>query len=85
VSSKSTSGNETEVWRQKIVQLLEESASVKAAIIQSQVNEIEEMVRLITTTFRQGGKVVLFGNGGSAADAQHIVCELVERELAGAG
>jgi len=81
VSSKSTPGNETEVWRQKIVQLLEESASVKAAIIQSQVDKIKAMVRFIVRTYRQGGKVVLFGNGGSAADAQHIAGELVGKFL----
>lgn len=81
MSSKSTPGNETEVWRQKIVQLLEESASVKAAIIQSQVDKIKAMVRFIVRTYRQGGKVVLFGNGGSAADAQHIAGELVGKFL----
>ncbi len=30
-------------------------------------------------TFRQGGKILLFGNGGSAADAQHVAAELVGR------
>ena len=43
----------------------------------SKVNEIERMVDFIITAYKAGGKVVLFGNGGSAADAQHIAGELV--------
>lgn len=35
----------------------------------------------IVTALRQGGKVLVFGNGGSAADAQHFVAELVGRYL----
>lgn len=80
-NSKSAPENDTEVRRQEIVRLLEESARVKAAIIQSQVNEIEKMVSFIVDTYHQGGKVVLFGNGGSAADAQHIASELVGKFL----
>lgn len=80
-NSKSAPENDTEVRRQEIVRLLEESARVKTAIIQSQVNEIEKMVSFIVDTYHQGGKVVLFGNGGSAADAQHIAGELVGKFL----
>ena len=39
--------------------------------------QVVEAVRLLLQCYRQGGKVVLFGNGGSAADAQHIAGELV--------
>lgn len=68
-----------EVRHRKIARLLEESAKVKKAIIQNQVDEIAEVVGFIVETYQQGGKVVLFGNGGSAADAQHIAGELVGR------
>jgi D-sedoheptulose 7-phosphate isomerase len=81
MSIKSASDSEIEVRRREIARLLEESARVKTALIPSQVDGIEGMVRLITATFRQGGKVVLFGNGGSAADAQHIASELVGKFL----
>lgn len=37
------------------------------------------MVNFIITAYKTGGKVVLFGNGGSAADAQHLTGELVGR------
>ena len=40
---------------------------------------VEHAVRLLELTFRAGGKLLLFGNGGSAADAQHVAAELVGR------
>lgn len=80
-NSKSAPENDTEVRRQEIVRLPEESARVKTAIIQSQVNEIEKMGSFIVDTYHQGGKVVLFGNGGSVADARHIAGELVGKFL----
>ncbi len=61
----------------EIVKGLEESAQIKKAIAGSKVDEIDSMVKLIITAYKIGGKVVLFGNGGSAADAQHLAGELV--------
>jgi len=40
---------------------------------------IAEMVTLLVETFTQGGKLLVMGNGGSAADAQHFVAEIVGR------
>lgn len=40
---------------------------------------IAEMVALLVTTFSHGGKLLVMGNGGSAADAQHFVAEIVGR------
>jgi len=40
---------------------------------------IVEMVELMVDTFQRGGKVLVMGNGGSAADAQHFVAEIVGR------
>lgn len=40
---------------------------------------IESATELLTNTFQQGGKVLLCGNGGSAADCQHIAAEFVVR------
>lgn len=42
---------------------------------------IEEVVELTITSFAKGGKLVLCGNGGSAADAQHLAAEFVNRFL----
>ena len=40
---------------------------------------IAEMVTLLVGTFKRGGKLLVMGNGGSAADAQHFVAEIVGR------
>ena len=63
----------------EIAGMLEESAHVKLALAREKTAEIERMVSLIVTALKAGGKVVLFGNGGSAADAQHLAGELVGR------
>ena len=63
----------------EIADRLEEGARVKQDMAKSRIGEIEGMVKLIVSAYRAGGKVVLFGNGGSAADAQHIAGELVGR------
>ena len=41
--------------------------------------KIAEMVTLLVETFNRGGKLLVMGNGGSAADAQHFVAEIVGR------
>jgi len=63
----------------EIAKKLEESILIKQAVAKDKIREIEGMAKLIISAYRRGGKVVLFGNGGSAADAQHIACELVGR------
>ena len=40
---------------------------------------IADLVTLLTETFQRGGKLLVMGNGGSAADAQHFVAEIVGR------
>jgi len=44
-----------------------------------QAETVAAAARLLADTFRAGGKVLIFGNGGSAADAQHIAAEFVNR------
>ncbi len=63
----------------EIAKILEESAQIKRTIAKSKISEIERMANLIIMAYKAGGKVVLFGNGGSAADAQHIAGELMGR------
>ncbi|MFH1133486.1 MAG: SIS domain-containing protein [Nanoarchaeota archaeon] len=65
--------------RQTITKILKESAAVKLATAERLSPEIEEAAKRIIVAFRAGGKLVLFGNGGSAADAQHIATELVHQ------
>ena len=59
--------------------LLEESARVKAAVASQLPDVIAEAAGWVAESFRAGGKVILFGNGGSASDAQHIAAEWTGR------
>jgi D-sedoheptulose 7-phosphate isomerase len=65
--------------KKAVVRALEESARIKRIVAAELADEIEKVARLLVGVFRSGGKVVLFGNGGSAADAQHIAAELLGR------
>jgi len=61
----------------EICRMLNESILLKQAVYKDKISVIEDIAQLVITTYMTGGKVVLFGNGGSAGDAQHIACELV--------
>ncbi|MCA1825607.1 MAG: sugar phosphate nucleotidyltransferase [Myxococcales bacterium] len=58
---------------------LAESIAVKNRWDDQLCSRIVELSQRIVESLRNGGKVVVFGNGGSAADAQHIAAELVGR------
>lgn len=61
---------------------LRASADLKLAMIErGDAKTIAAMARMIVQALRQGGKLILAGNGGSAADAQHMASELVGRYL----
>lgn len=56
-----------------------ESANIQMAVAETLTDAIFTMAQMLTDAFRNGGKVLLIGNGGSAADAQHIAAELIGR------
>ena len=58
-----------------VTQQIRESASL-CANLAVQADTVVLVAEQMTKAFRQGKKVLLFGNGGSAADAEHIACEL---------
>jgi len=67
---------------EKIVkEILNESIRVKKKIVDdpSLLSQINQISSIIIEAYRKKNKVILFGNGGSAADAQHIAGELVNR------
>ena len=64
-----------------IIKIFEDSAQVKTKFAKENVDKIVEVVQLIAQAFRDGKKVILFGNGGSATDASHIAAEFVNRFL----
>lgn len=57
---------------------VEESIAVKQALL-DMLDPIEQAAALLVTRLKAGGHVVIFGNGGSAADAQHFAAEMVGR------
>lgn len=62
-----------------IASLLKENIAVTESILHKETSRIEEAARLIISAIRKGKKLLVFGNGGSAADSQHIAAELVGR------
>jgi hypothetical protein len=58
---------------------LEESARVKQSFSEALVGRIGQFAEKSASALRNGGKIVFFGNGGSAADALHLAAELVVR------
>ncbi len=66
---------------EKIRQRFAESVRVSAAAGEALAGDIARGAEMLVDCLRRGGGVYVFGNGGSAADAQHIACELVGRFL----
>src|SRR2546422_6205315 len=62
-----------------IRELFGESARAKEVFLAECAGALEGAIELVTEALAGGHKVLLFGNGGSAADAQHIASELVGR------
>lgn len=60
-------------------QSLQEHLAAIRDLIDAQLDQIEQGSALICETLERGNKILLCGNGGSAADAQHIAAELVGR------
>lgn len=56
-----------------------ESIAVKDALCREGTDLLLAMVEVVTAAFRGGQRLFLFGNGGSAADAQHLAAEFVNR------
>jgi D-sedoheptulose 7-phosphate isomerase len=67
--------------QQKIINTIKESVRVKNTLMEIPeiINSIESIVNKIVYCYRNGGKVLFCGNGGSAADAQHLAAELSGR------
>ena len=62
-----------------IKESLLESAELKKTVAETMADSIEKAINVICYALKSGKKVLLMGNGGSAADAQHIAGELVGR------
>lgn len=64
---------------EKIKRAYENSIKVKEQFFRENLTLIKETAEIIAKTLSEGGKVLIFGNGGSATDASHIAAEFVNR------
>jgi len=64
-----------------IISRLRESADLKLLFAKQATKEVIKAVNIIEKSLKSSGKILIFGNGGSAADAQHIAAEFVNRYL----
>ena len=62
-----------------IVKIFKESSHLKDVFVGENLDGIVSVVEAITAALKAGNKILLFGNGGSAADAQHLAAEFVNR------
>ncbi len=64
-----------------ILKRFKESSEVKTRFLKENLPNLLEVIRLVSHAFEGGNKVFFFGNGGSAADAQHMAAEFVNRYI----
>ena len=65
--------------REKIKDTFLQSIQLKEQLLHNNLSQIVEITETIIESLKKGGKILIFGNGGSAADAQHIAAELIGR------
>lgn len=65
--------------KKNIERFIKDSIAVKEAVLKSQVENIEKAAGTIIGSLKDGKKLLIFGNGGSASDGQHMAAELVGR------
>lgn len=58
-----------------------ESAEIKNRFLKENLSRLLDVIKLISHCFEAGNKLFFFGNGGSAADAQHLAAEFVNRYI----
>jgi len=66
-------------YTQIITDILEDSLNVKRASVLANVDRIRRGADVLAACISTGHKILIFGNGGSAADSQHIAAEFVNR------
>ena len=67
--------------KQTIASIFAESVAAKQQFLQESSEALTAVIAEIVRSLKGGGKLLIFGNGGSAADAQHIAAEFVNRYL----
>jgi D-sedoheptulose 7-phosphate isomerase len=65
--------------RKSVEHIFKESVRVNEATLAQNKDKIVDVVNTVTKAFKKGHKIIFFGNGGSAADSQHMAAEFVGR------
>jgi D-sedoheptulose 7-phosphate isomerase len=65
--------------RQQVSRIFAASIATKRQFLRENLSTLIEVIETVAAALRRGHKLLLFGNGGSAADAQHIAAEFVGR------
>lgn len=65
--------------KDRIMWIARQSIETKRAFFDTQADEVARAAGMVISCLESGGKLLILGNGGSAADAQHIAAELVNR------
>ncbi|HZJ38431.1 MAG TPA: SIS domain-containing protein, partial [Chthoniobacterales bacterium] len=71
----------TSDFEQQVMQSIEASIEVKRQLLNdgALISKLAKVSEVLRDAIQQGNKLLLFGNGGSAADSQHIAAEFVGR------
>jgi len=64
-----------------VLKRFKESSEVKTRFLKENLSKLLDVIKLVSKSFEAGNKLFFFGNGGSAADAQHLAAEFVNRYL----
>ena len=65
--------------RDVILNILEAGITAKRSCVEANLENLIKTADMLTACMTAGGKVLLFGNGGSAADSQHLAAEFINR------
>ena len=66
-------------FKSKIEDSISDSVETKSKILNNHIAEIESIGQILGEAVKNGNKIMFCGNGGSAADAQHLAAELIVR------
>jgi len=64
-----------------VLEIFKQSIRLKESFVKENLDALDEVIRSVAGVLGRGNKILLFGNGGSAADAQHIAAEFVNRYI----
>lgn len=77
--SKGVPVNKDCISAERVARIIKDSIDVKRQLLEVNLETVVNMADAMAKSIRDGGKVLLCGNGGSAADAQHLAAELLVR------